>query len=170
MTFMTRLATVGDAAAIARLAMALTDEIMQRTATPHFDVDSERVAALCRRYLQQGIYTVVVAQPEGGGPLLGFAALCESHALYTEGAFGIIQEFYVEPAQRSGGVGRDLLRRAEAVARERAWRRLELCTPPLPEFERSLAFYQRNGFAVTGGRKMKKATTAQDAPPVPAVR
>gem|GEM_PF-2146775 len=33
--------------------------------------------------------------------------------------------------------------------------RLERCTPPLPEFERSVAFYQANGFEITGGYKMK---------------
>lgn len=28
-------------------------------------------------------------------------------------------------------------------------------TPPLPHFDKTLAFYEREGFAVTGGRKLK---------------
>ena len=69
--------------------------------------------------------------------------------------FGIIQEFYVDPAWRSRGVGGAMLERARAYAKGRGWRRLELCTPPLPAFDRTLAFYGRHGFEVTGGRKMK---------------
>ena len=33
---------------------------------------------------------------------------------------------------------------------------IELCTPPLPEFEASLRFYQKNGLAPVGGRKMRE--------------
>ena len=68
---------------------------------------------------------------------------------------GIIQEFYVVPTARSAGVGGALLQAARAHARSKGWKRLELCTPPLPDFQRTLAFYERNGFEVTGGRKMK---------------
>jgi len=37
----------------------------------------------------------------------------------------------------------------------RGWKRREVTTPPLPEFDRTLAFYPREGFAVTGGRTLK---------------
>jgi hypothetical protein len=30
-------------------------------------------------------------------------------------------------------------------------------TPPLPVFDRTLRFYQSNGFEVAGGRKLKSA-------------
>jgi hypothetical protein len=33
---------------------------------------------------------------------------------------------------------------------------MEMCTPPLPEFDRTLEYYRRSGFEVTGGRKMKR--------------
>ncbi len=156
MGYSVSLAGVADAEAIARLALALTDEIISRTGARHFNVELAGTAALCRRYLTSGVYTVLLARDEAGGEAIGFAALCESHALYTEGAFGIIQEFYVVPDRRSGGAGAALLEKAQQIARTRGWRRLELCTPPLPEFERTLAFYQRHGFEVTGGRKMKR--------------
>ncbi|MBE1443410.1 GNAT superfamily N-acetyltransferase [Paenibacillus sp. OAS669] len=44
---------------------------------------------------------------------------------------------------------------AVAYANAMGWTRLEVSTPPLPAFVRSLAFYQREGFAVTGGEKLK---------------
>ncbi len=38
----------------------------------------------------------------------------------------------------------------------RGWKRLEVTTPPLPQFDNTLAFYRREGFAITGGRKLKR--------------
>ncbi len=37
----------------------------------------------------------------------------------------------------------------------RGGNRLEATTPPLPQFDKTLAFYVREGFFVTGGRKLK---------------
>jgi GNAT superfamily N-acetyltransferase len=135
---------------------ALTDEIIARTGEPHFHVDLAQTSARCREFLETGRYVVLLACEAASSRAVGFAALCESHALYAEGTFGILQEFYVAPHIRSAGVGRTLVDAAAKHARSRGWKRLELCTPPLPEFERTLAFYERNGFVVTGGRKMKR--------------
>jgi len=44
---------------------------------------------------------------------------------------------------------------ARAFGASKGWTRLEVTTPPLPAFERTLAFYEREGFAITGGRKLK---------------
>lgn len=148
-----RRAETADNALVTDFALALTQEIMARTGTPHFDIDRVGIEALCARYLESGIYSVLLAQ--AGHATVGFATLCESHALYVGGAFGIVQEFYVEPAWRSRSVGRALLDGARREAGRRGWLRLELCTPPLPEFDRTLAFYAENGFEITGGRKMK---------------
>jgi len=87
----------------------------------------------------------------------GFVALCESHALYAEGTFGIIQELYVRGAFRLAGTGGALVEAAKQDAVQKGWRRLELCTPPVPEFEPVVSFYAGRGFSVTGGRKMKCA-------------
>lgn len=153
----TRMALVdaSSAAEIGRLATCLTQEIIERTGVRHFDVDEARAIALCREFLTQGCYQVMAAFE--GERVLGFGALCESCSLYAEGRFGIIQEFYVLPEWRSHGVGEALLREITALGRAQGWTRLELCTPPLPVFERTVAFYQRNGFARVGGYKMKFA-------------
>jgi GNAT superfamily N-acetyltransferase len=76
--------------------------------------------------------------------------------LYAEGALATMQEFFVSPPYRVSGVGGMLLTAATELARKRRWNRLEVCTPPLPEFDRSLAFYERHGFDITGGRKLKR--------------
>ena len=44
---------------------------------------------------------------------------------------------------------------AKGIGRLKGWTRLEVTTPPLPEFDRTLAFYQQQGFSISGGRKLK---------------
>ena len=67
-----------------------------------------------------------------------------------------ITELFVKPQWREQGVGRQLLAGIFELARRQGWRRVEVTTPPLPEFERIMHFYQCEGFAVTGGRKLRR--------------
>mgnify|MGYP000495357679 CR=1 FL=1 len=148
-------ATPTDAPVVASFAKALTDEIIVKTGAQHFNVNIEETTDLCRKLMEQGKYTVLLAVNGESDTCIGFAALCESHALYAEGTFGIVQEFYIQPEFRSQKVGSILLEKVAEHAKSLNWKRLELCTPPLPEFERTVKFYEENGFEVTGGRKMK---------------
>ena len=79
----------------------------------------------------------------------------ESYALYAEGAFGTIPELYVRPEYRGNALGLRLVSEVKSFGSSRGWTRLEVTTPPLPQFERTLAFYEREGFAIAGGRKLK---------------
>lgn len=139
---------------IAKLAVCLTNEIIERTGIKHFVVDVPLATQLCKSYMKNGQYTVVAAYKKG--EIIGFGTLCESHSLYAEGAFGIIQEFYVMPKYRSHTIGQQLIERIVSLAKDNGWKRLELCTPPVPEFNRTVAFYQANNFEITGGYKMKR--------------
>ena len=141
-------------AQIAKLAVCLTQEIIERTGVQQFDVDVALATDLCEQYIENGQYHVLAAQYDGD--IIGFGALCESHSLYAEGSFGIVQEFYVLPEYRSQNVGQRLIDELVNFAKNKKWTRLELCTPPVPEFERSVAFYKDNGFEITGGYKMKR--------------
>ncbi len=155
MAFSVRAASVGDSAAVAAMIHALTSEIMARTGTPHFDIDLVRLQDNCLEFLREGRYQAYLALDAGGRPV-GVATLCESYALYAGGRFGVLQEFYVAPEVRSSGVGRSLIEATALHGKRAGWLRLEMCTPPLPEFERTLKFYEENGFEITGGRKMKR--------------
>lgn len=139
------------------MAVELLREIMFQTGGRQFQTERGAIAGHCSRLIAEGRYTAFLATlPEGGRPL-GFISLTEAHALYVGGAFGVIPEFYVRPGFRSEGIGRSLMEAARVHARARGWLRLEVTTPPLPQFERTLQFYEGQGFEVTGGRKMKMA-------------
>ena len=140
---------------IASLAVCLTNEIIERTGTKHFDVDVPLAIELCKNYVSNGLYNVIAAFDVGN--IVGFGALCESHALYAEGTFDIIQEFYVMPDYRSKKLGKELIQEIVNFAKAHKWKTLELCTPPIPEFDRTVEFYESNGFEITGGYKMKRA-------------
>ncbi len=142
-----------DAPVIAELVGELLHEIMAAIETKVFAFSAVDTDARARRWLTEGRYTVRLANE--GGTAVGLLTMVESRALYTEGAFGIIPELYVRPTFRSGKVGATLLSEATRIARSRGWMRLEVTTPPLPQFDRALAFYERQGFSISGGRKMK---------------
>jgi GNAT superfamily N-acetyltransferase len=142
-----------DAPAIAGMAVALTEEISRRMGVQHFDLDLDGTAAQCARTLAEGSYTALLATVDDRP--VGFVGLSQGCALYAGGAIGTMQEFYVAPGFRSGGIGAALIEAVKAHARTQAWRRIEVCTPPLPEFDASLRFYMREGFEISGGRKLK---------------
>lgn len=134
--------------------MDLTGEICSRTATNHFGIDLAGTQERCRALLAGGMYGAIIGEVQGDA--VAVSTFTESYALYAGGKVGIIPEFYVAPAWRSAGVGRQLIAKVREHGRARGWSCLELCTPPLPEFERTLAFYQGNGLAPVGGRKMRQ--------------
>ncbi|MGC8774562.1 MAG: GNAT family N-acetyltransferase [Chlorobaculum sp.] len=152
--FTIRKATVVDVDAVASMVDELLSEIMQAIGVPAFDVASDETAARLRDFLETGRYVVFVAV-DGSDEPAGFIALYESCALYAGGVFGTIPELFVRPECRSLGVGQGLLEAAREFGKSRGWKRLEVTTPPLPEFDRTLAFYEQEGFEVTGGRKLK---------------
>ena len=144
-----------DAPIIAQMVGELLREIMAVVGTSVFGVHQEETEERARSWMTDGKYSVLLARDVERGEPLGFLALYESYALYTEGAYGTIPEFYIRPAHRSKGVETALLKEARQLGQSRGWRRLEVTMPPLPQFDRTLVFYQRNGFSISGGRKLK---------------
>lgn len=142
-----------DAPLVADLVGELLREIMTAIGMKAFEFSQVETEARARRWLVDETYTVLLAYHDE--KVAGFLALSESRALYAEGAFGTIPELYVRPAFRSRKLGTMLVAEAKQVARSKGWTRLEVTTPPLPQFDRTLAFYERQGFSISGGRKMK---------------
>ncbi len=132
----------------------LLSEIMNTIGVQTFNFDLKETTDRLIDFLNREKYVVFIARDEGG-KAIGFLALYESHALYAEGSFGTIPELYVRPEYRSDNVGLRLVSQAKSFGVSQGWKRLEVTTPPLPQFEKALAFYEREGFAITGGRKLR---------------
>jgi GNAT superfamily N-acetyltransferase len=84
--------------------------------------------------------------------LVGVLTLNECAAIYSYGNFGEISELYVESAERSSGVGAKLIEAATEFGRNKGWPELEVGAPPVPEWQKSVDFYIRQGFVKGGPR------------------
>lgn len=144
-----------DAPVIAQMVGELLHEIMASIGTKAFSFDREETEVRARSWTNDGTYIVLLARDVAQPEPLGFLALYECYALYAEGSFGTIPELFVRPAYRSSGIGATLISEAQGVGQARGWSRIEVTTPPLPQFDRTLTFYQRQGFSISGGRKLK---------------
>lgn len=147
-------ATPADTPTLAAMVGELLQEIMQAIGEQAFNFDLQATSERLQTFIRNGYYHVFVATDESG-TAAGFLTLYQSYALYAEGSFGTIPELYVRPAYRSHGTGKQLLAAARAFGASKGWTRLEVTTPPLPAFDRTLRFYERECFAITGGRKLK---------------
>ncbi len=149
-------ATPADSHEIAVMVGELLSEIMSIIGILTFHFDLDETTDRLRDFLIREKYFVFIAR-DGGRRAVGFITLYESYALYAEGSFGTIPELYVRPDYRSNNLGFRLVSQAKSYGSSRGWKRLEVTTPPLPQYQRTLAFYEREGFAITGGRKLKVA-------------
>lgn len=131
----------------------LLHEIMDKINIKAFNFNQEETQNRAKELLSKGVYFVLIAKDEE--EYLGFISMYESYALYAEGAYGTIPELYVREKYRSLNIGKLLLKNAKKFSTSKDWKRLEVTTPPLPEFQRTLSFYENNKFEVSGGRKMK---------------
>lgn len=147
---------MGDSDEVAIMVGELLNEIMNTIGVQAFNFDLEETTNRLKDFLNRDKYFVFVARVDGGS-LIGFVALYESYALYAEGSFGTMPELYVRPEFRSNHVGLRLVSQAKFFGTSRGWKRLEVTTPPIPQFDKTLAFYEREGFAISGGRKLKVA-------------
>ena len=138
-------AGITDSRLVAGFVAALLKELSDGE---HYDPDDllELTADLLAREEVVGLLAF-----EGDLPL-GLIMLNQCAAIYAGGLFGEITELYVVPDKRSNGVAQKLLLAARDLGRARGWKRLEVGAPNQPQWQRSLQFYQREGFLVTGPR------------------
>lgn len=129
---------------------------MDRIGIDVFHFDLEETKTRLAEFIEQEKNFVFVVQDNENGELIGFVTVYEGFALYAEGAFGTMAELYVKPSYRSQGIGKMLIQALKDFGDQRGWKRLEVTTPPLPQFDATLAFYEREGFEISGGRKLKR--------------
>jgi len=140
---------------IAILVGKLLQEIMNRIGINVFHFDLEETKIRLVDFIEHEKNFVFIATDQNINEMIGFVTVYEGYALYAEGAFGTMAELYVCPLYRSRGIGKMLIQAAKEFGNNRGWKRLEVTTPPLPQFDATLAFYEREAFEISGGRKLK---------------
>ncbi|PHQ92712.1 MAG: GNAT family N-acetyltransferase [Sulfurimonas sp.] len=131
----------------------LLNEIMSKINSKAFNFNQEETQKRAEDLISKDLYFVFIAKDKN--QTIGFISMYESYALYAEGAYGTIPELYVREEYRSLNIGKLLLEKAKEFAGLKNWKRLEVTTPPLPEFDKTLSFYESNDFEIAGGRKLK---------------
>jgi|SRR5664279_661005 len=129
-----RRASGEDAPAIARLLHDFNTEFSESTP------GVAALTSICRQLLDGGEMTVLLG---GSGPD-GLAALRFRTAMWTGQPEAHLQELYVVPAQRGGGIGRALLDALMAAAREAGATGIDLNTGETDTAARAL--YESAGF------------------------
>jgi GNAT superfamily N-acetyltransferase len=152
--FVTR-ATKDQSEPIAILVGELLHEIMERIGIVAFNFNLEETTQRLQDFIVNDKNFVFAAKDKNTDEIIGFVTVYEGYALYAEGAFGTMAELYVRPAYRSRSIGKRLIQAVKNFGGERGWKRLEVTTPPLPQFDATLSFYEREGFEISGGRKLK---------------
>jgi GNAT superfamily N-acetyltransferase len=78
------------------------------------------------------------------------ATLSIAFALYANGNYGIINEMYVVPEQRSEGVGALLIEAIKSYGLQQGWHRIDVTAPESDRWIRTKLFYENLGFVFTG--------------------
>jgi len=86
----------------------------------------------------------------GSGEVVGIMTVMETFAIYAGGHYGVIDEMYVIPENHSRGIGKELIAALMEFARQRKWQRIDVTAPPEEKWKRTVAFYEREGFVLTG--------------------
>jgi len=149
-----RQATIKDIEIISDMVVELTNEISELTQSQPFDINRQNTIDCCESLIRDGHYFAIIGEVENKP--IAVATMTQTYALYAGGKLGSIQEIYISPQYRSFGFGALLIKQVQTFATQQKWNCIELCTPPLPEFERTLSFYQKNGLTPVGGRKMRQ--------------
>ena len=116
--------------------------------------------SLCHRIINRdtGGAIFVGVLPEAEERIIGLLGLSVQEALHLGGSYAIIQELWVHPDYRSGGVGRALIDASLDYCRDHELRTLEV---GLPRYEfaglsRAQRFYASCGFVELGPRMRKE--------------
>lgn len=144
-----RQAEAKDAGLVADLIHTLVGELDPGRADSQL-LASYRKAAAAHIGKESGYWAILAEAADNGA--IGVITLNECTAIYAGGHFGEIPELYIAPAYRSQGVGALLLDGAIAFAKTRGWPRLEVGAPDQPRWQRTVDFYQKQGFVEVGPR------------------
>lgn len=139
-------ATPDDTANIASIIGRLLRELLQSIGLKALYFNASEPVQLLRSFRDRERYVAFVARDSDAG-LVAVITSVEGNAPYAGRLLCTILDIYVEL-----GWGGDSVFEGGSVSRSLA--------PPLPQSARTLAFYEHQGFAVIGRRKLKLEVSA----------
>ena len=104
---------------------------------------------------------LVLAARTAAGEIAGLVTVVEAFAIYANGHYGIINEMYVAPEERSSGVGAGLVDAVKRLGASRGWSRIDVTAPESQRWARTRRFYEQQGFTFTGP-KLKLMLSSQN--------
>jgi GNAT superfamily N-acetyltransferase len=139
-----------DAKDVAQVAAAVGRLLSELGATPPPASSMEGSALALIQDPRDG--TVLVA--DAGGELVGVLTASWQTAIHVPGTYALIQDLWVSPSLRGGGIGAALVDAFAGMARDQGVARIEvgLPKPSFTDIAATEAFYVRNGFDVHGTR------------------
>ena len=138
-----RLANADDSGQIAAAVNALIRELGGNA------LPAAEAQAMCDRVIAgEADGAIIIA--DDGDQLVGVCTVSFQDAIRTLGRYAIIQEMYIAPAHRNGGLGGELVDAAAKEAANRGCEVVELGAPP--EGKDAQRFYERIGFTYVGPR------------------
>lgn len=139
---------------------ALLPVIRQFHADEHIEWNEARLRSAMQALLDQPHHGRLMLI-ERDGALAGYFAIGFCFSVEFGGRFGLLDELYVVPAQRGGGIGKRALEEVEAVCRAEGLQcvRLEVSD----DNPHARGIYQRNGYAEHPRRLMTKWLDAASA-------
>ena len=111
--------------------------------------------AMCERVIAGDLDGAIVVANDGD-QLVGVCTVSFQAAIRTLGKYAIIQEMYVAPEHRNGGLGAQLVDAAAEEAVNRECKIVELGTSPDAE-----RFYERIGFTQVGRRLRRELDSSE---------
>ncbi|MBU8976120.1 GNAT family N-acetyltransferase [Lysobacter sp. MMG2] len=132
---------------------ALLPVIRQFHADEHIAWDESRVRPALEALIGEP-YNGRLVLIERDGALAGYFAVGFCFSLEFGGRYGLLDELYVLPAQRGGGVGKRALAEVEAVCRAEGLRCVRLEVSDDNPLAREI--YRRSGYAENPRRLMTK--------------
>lgn len=139
-----RIAQPEDASMVATMLAALFEEVEHAP-------DWEDIVSVFEEINSDDNHETILAFEEDADEPVGVITLSETLSLYAGGTIGVINELFVMPDYRSEGVGKMLLDAVKELGNDRGWKRLEVTTPG-DDYEKTLRFYEREGFFRIGPR------------------
>jgi GNAT superfamily N-acetyltransferase len=131
-----RRATTGDAGVLGRMLWDFNTEF--ETETDDADVLAERFGRLL------ALPEIVAVLAEDGAAPVGFALVSLRPAIWFDGPVAQLEELYVVPALRSGGIGTQVLALCRRLARELGAPEMHINVDEVDVD--TCRFYERHGF------------------------